>query len=96
MIMVDRTILLSSPKFHYKNIKFIANTLLNDYPIDFIFNTINSHLKLPFHKLLTKGNNNTIATTNECSSWFILLYVSTVSEKFFSIVKNINVKLFFF
>ena len=85
--MVDRTVLLSSPKFHYKNIKFIINTLLNnDYPIDFIFNTIDSRLKLLFRKLMMKWNH--IVTINKYSSWFILPYVSTVSEKFF-FIKNI-------
>ena len=54
--------------------KFIINTLLhNDYPIDFIFNTINSRLKILFHKLRMKGNNVDSDTTNEKHpSWFVL------------------------
>ena len=53
--------------------KFIVNTLLNnDYPIDFIFNTINSRLKMLFHKLRTKGNSVDSDTTNEERPlWFV-------------------------
>ena len=64
--MVDRALLLSSPKFHYKDIKFIINILLNnDYLIDFIFNIINSRLKMMFHKLRTKRNNVDSDTTTK-------------------------------
>jgi len=70
----DRVLLLS-PKFHYKNMKFIVNSLLNnDYPIDFIFNT-NSHLKVLFltNKLRTKKNNvDSDSTNEERPPWFIL------------------------
>jgi len=46
MGMVDRVFLLSESKFHEKNVTFIINTLLNnDYPLNFIFNTINNRLK---------------------------------------------------
>jgi len=45
--MVDRAFLLSQPiKYHKKNSTFVIETLLNnEYPIDFIFNTINKRLK---------------------------------------------------
>jgi len=61
---------------HYKNIKFIINILLNNYySIDFILNTINSYLKLLFHKLLTKENNDTVTMiNNECSPWLFLTF----------------------
>ncbi|KYN36141.1 hypothetical protein ALC56_09516 [Trachymyrmex septentrionalis] len=96
--MIDRAILLSSSKFHYKNMKFIVNTLLhNDYPIDFIFNNINSRLKILFQKLRMKENDVVSDDADEeHPPWFILSYVPPISEKFFMIIKNINVKLSFF
>jgi hypothetical protein len=51
MGMVDRAFLLSDAKFHQKNIEHMVNTLLaNDYPAEFIFETINSRLKSLIHK----------------------------------------------
>jgi len=50
-----------------------------------------------FHKLRTKRDNVTNDTANEeHPPWFVLPYVPSISEKFFTIIKNINVKLFFF
>jgi len=38
--------LLSQHEYHKKNLTFVIETLLNNnYPIDFIFNTINERLK---------------------------------------------------
>lgn len=45
--MVDRAFFLSHPKYHHKNLNFIIKTFLkNDYTTKFIFDTINSRLKL--------------------------------------------------
>jgi len=44
--MIDRTLLLAHPRFHSRNLNFIIDTFIsNNYPIYFIFNTINSRLK---------------------------------------------------
>ncbi|KYN26867.1 hypothetical protein ALC57_03751, partial [Trachymyrmex cornetzi] len=44
--LVDRVILLSIPKFHFDNLCFVINVLLeNDYPLSFIFENINNRLK---------------------------------------------------
>jgi len=65
--------------------------------IDFIFNIINSCLKMLFHKLRTQENNvNNDITNEKRPPWFVLSYVPLMSEKFFTIMKNINIKLFFF
>jgi len=49
--MVDRAFLLSHPKYHIKNLNFIIETFLgNDYPLNFVFETIYNRLK----KLLNK------------------------------------------
>jgi len=46
MGMVDRSFFLSHPKFHHENLKYIITLLLeNDYPLKFIFNTINTRIK---------------------------------------------------
>ncbi|KAG5310828.1 SETMR methyltransferase, partial [Acromyrmex insinuator] len=51
--MLDRAVLLSHPKYYSKSVEIVVNTFLeNDYPIDFIFNTIHSRLKfLIVHKI---------------------------------------------
>jgi len=44
--MVDRAFLLSHPRFHHDNLRNMINILLNnDYPLKFIFDTINTRLK---------------------------------------------------
>jgi len=44
--LVDRAFLLSDFMFHIKNLTFIINILLdNDYPLTFIFDTINQRIK---------------------------------------------------
>ncbi|KYN22890.1 hypothetical protein ALC57_04673 [Trachymyrmex cornetzi] len=46
MNMVDRAFLLSHPKYHTDNFKFIIKTFLdNNYPLNFIFDTINLRLR---------------------------------------------------
>ena len=44
--LIDRTFLLSDVRFHTQNLTFIINILLdNDYPLSFIFDTINLRIK---------------------------------------------------
>ena len=44
--LVDRAFLLSDFMFHTKNLTFIINILLdNDYPLIFIFDTVNQRIK---------------------------------------------------
>jgi len=58
--MIDRAFLLSHQKFHQKNFNFIINTLLsNNYPLQFIFDTISIRLKT-FFKKRTKNRTLTI------------------------------------
>ena len=45
--LVDRTILLSDVRFHTQNLTLIINILLdNDYPLSFIFDTINLRIEI--------------------------------------------------
>jgi len=55
MNMIDRLFLLSHPKFHQKSFNFIIDTLLsNDYPFQYIFDTISIGLKTLFKKRTKK------------------------------------------
>lgn len=47
-------ILFSDPQFHYKNIKFIICN--NDYPAEFVFDTVNIRLKYWFNKKFFTAN----------------------------------------
>jgi len=65
MSMIDRVFLFFLSKYHMKNCNFIIKMFLdNDYPIKFIFDTINlrlkSLLKCKTLKQIDKSNNNEI------------------------------------
>jgi len=58
--LVDRTLFLSHPKFHEKNLENVIDTLLNNcYPLPFIFSTIIKKIKMLAHKteVSVLGNN---------------------------------------
>lgn len=93
MGMTDRAMMLSELKFQQKNIELIINTLLrNDYPVEFLFETISKRLKFLFAKRIlwekesdTNNNNNNINNNSdnlEKTLWFVILYTSSTSEKF--------------
>jgi len=49
--MIDKIFLLSHPKFYERNLNFIIETFINNnYPLQFIFNTIQIRLKSLFNK----------------------------------------------
>jgi len=53
--MIDKIFLLSHPKFHERNLNFIIDTFINNnYPLQFIFNTIQTRLKSLFNKKTKK------------------------------------------
>ena len=86
--------LFSDSKFHYNNIKFIVCTLLNnDYPAKFVFNTINIRLKYWFNKKLFSNN---IPNDDIIMYLDFCYHINSMSEKFLSICKDINIKLAFF
>jgi len=61
--MIDRAFLLSHPKHHEKNLEFIIETFINnDYPLKFIFDTINVRLKSIFKKRNKKQSEKAIKT----------------------------------
>jgi len=94
--MIDRAFLLAHPKYHEKNFRFIINTFKsNDYPVEFIFNTINSRVRT-----LIKGRTDIpikrVDDNKEKTQWFTVPYFPNISEKFNNFIKGSNIKLSFF
>ncbi|KYN15983.1 hypothetical protein ALC57_11780, partial [Trachymyrmex cornetzi] len=96
--MVDRAFLLSVPKYHKKNLIFVVEILLNnDYPVDFIFNTINECLKSLVYNKTSKQKIMTETPAKDVkNSWFLVPFASKISDKFKDITKNLNVSMAFF
>jgi len=85
------TELICTPKI--KKISHIVNTLLkNDYPADLIFNTINIQLKVLIHKENNRLNQKIKLIE---ASWFVLSYMSKISDEFKRISNFFNIKLAF-
>jgi len=96
MNMVDRAFLLSHPKFHQKNFNLIIDTLLsNDYPLQFIFDTISTRLKTLFKKR-TKKQNNEDLTNEDRKRWFVVPFIEKLTDKFKNIAKILKTKLAFY
>ncbi|KYN06950.1 hypothetical protein ALC62_02072, partial [Cyphomyrmex costatus] len=87
--LVDRVFLLSDLSFHTKNLNFIINILLNnDYPLSFIFDTINQ--RLSYLNKNKSGNNHTsnqVTTNNDdvnkkTPTWLTVPFIPLHTEKF--------------
>jgi len=96
MSMVDRAFLLSHPRFHQRNLKFIIETFLsNNYLLKFIFDTIHKRLKTLFSKRAKKQNADN-SNDEEKKGWFIIPFIPNVTENFKHITNMINKKLAYF
>jgi len=94
MGMVDRAILLSDPKFQHDNLCFIINVLLkNDYPLSFIFDTVNTRLK-SFSNVYQKRNTNT--ESKDTQKWFTIPFLNSVSHKFKHLTKDLDTKISYY
>ncbi|XP_011701227.1 PREDICTED: uncharacterized protein LOC105457947 [Wasmannia auropunctata] len=92
---VDRAFILSDPKYHVKNLEFIVETFFkNDYPLNFIMNTIGKRLRSLFVQKPQKKLEPTVKETKE--NWFVVPYIQKTSEKFINIAKNAEAKPAFF
>lgn len=60
----------------------------NDYPLEFIFETINARLKTLFYKQTHKYNNDNDSSANE--NTLGSPYIPNISDKFKNIVKDLN------
>jgi len=90
--MVDKTILLSHPHFHQKNLIETVKVLLNNsYPLSFIFNTIRSrillHSKKEFLTVFNNTTDNIVDLTSE-KKFFTIPYLNSISESFIPIIKK--------
>jgi len=97
--MVDKTILLSHPRFHQKNLTEYINVLFNNgYPLPFIFNTIRSrialHSKKEFLSVFNNSSDN-FADHTPKKEFFTIPYLSTISKSFIPIIKKYGFDLAF-
>jgi len=88
MGLVDRAFFLSRPEFHLDNLKFIIRLLMeNDYPLKFIFDTMNTRLRY----LIRYRQKKTIRNSKETNGkWFVVPYIRSVSEKFKHIIRDLD------
>jgi len=96
--MLDRIFLLSHPKFHERNLNFIIETFINNnYPLQFIFNIIQTRLKSLFtNNKRTKKQVTDIPEEERINGWFLIPYIQKVTDKFKNIASSIKAKLAFF
>jgi len=97
--MVDKTILLSHPRYHQKNLTEFVKVLLNNcYPLPFIFHTINSrlalHSKKDFLHIHNNINYNSVDQTSE-KEFFTIPYLNSISESFIPIIKKYGFNIAF-
>ena len=88
--LVDRTFLLSDFMFHTKNLTFIINVLLdNDYPLPFIFDTVNQRIKnLIKIRHITQKDLADNVCANESATWLTVPFIPFHTEKFKCFNKN--------
>jgi len=85
--LIDRTLLLSHPKFHEKNLMHIINILLNNcFLLPFIFATINTRIKMLINSSRKKSNDH--CSQNKSRNFFTIPYVRSISESFLPITKK--------
>ncbi|KYN35068.1 hypothetical protein ALC56_10601 [Trachymyrmex septentrionalis] len=88
--LVDRAFFLSDFRFHTRNLTFIINILLNnDYPLSFIFDTVNQRIKSLIrnrhttHRVVADNDRE-----NESVSWLTVPFIPFHTEKFKRFRKN--------
>jgi len=96
MNMVDKAFLLSHSRFHQKNLNFIIETFLcNNYPLQFIFDTIYMRLKTLIYKRSKKQNIDNLNDDGK-KGWFLIPFIPKVTENFKHITNISNSKLAYF
>jgi len=87
--LIDRTILLSHPKYHEKNLERVINTLLNNcFPLPFIFTTINKRIKMLANTIVQDINIKDQMLQTNRKNFFTIPYIKSISESFLPIVKK--------
>ena len=83
-MLVDRAFLLSDFRFYSKNLTFLINILLdNDYPLTFIFDTVNQRIKnLIKNRHLIHRDLADNVCANESASWLTAPFIPSYTKKF--------------
>jgi len=95
VVMVDRAFFLSHPRFHLENLKYIVTLLLeNDYPLKFIFDTINTRLKylVSHYKQQKKVKN----SSENNKKWFTIPFIQSILGKFKYVIKDLDAGISFY
>jgi len=94
--LIDRTVLLSHPKFQEKNLRNVINALLNNcYPLPFIFDTINRRIKMLSNRMANERKNVDQKSQIKQKNYFTIPYVRSISESFLPIVKKYGLDIAF-
>jgi len=94
--LIDRTVLLTHPTFHEKNLKNVIITLLNNgYPLRFIFDTINNRIKMLNNRKTENVKNVAHTSHNNQKNYFTIPYVRSISESFLPITKKFGFEIAF-
>jgi len=92
--LIDRAFRLSHPRFHEKNLRLVVNILLeNGYPLIFLFETLKERIKILISRQKTNQKKNDIEDDTGCTHFFNIPYVPTISERFKTVVRDLNIKL---
>jgi len=89
--LVDRTLLLSHPKFHGKNLTHVVNILLdNCFPLPFIFATIKTRINTLINRTVNKTKDNDHMSQLSQKHYFTIPYIRSISESFIPITKKFS------
>jgi len=89
--LIDRTLLLSHPKFHGKNLTHVINILLdNCFPLPFIFATIKTRIKTLINRTVNEANDNHHRSQLNQKYYFTIPYIRSISESFIPITKKFS------
>jgi len=94
--LIDRTILLSHPMFHEKNLRAVIITLLNNcFPLAYIFETINRRIRTLSNTIdLDIKKNDQHLQLNQ-RNFFTIPYVKSISESFLPFIKKYGYNISF-
>jgi len=92
LALYDKTLLLSHPSFHFKNIKKSIRTLLqNGYPLQLIFSTINNRIRKFMINGINERDKNVDSDNTLTRRFFTIPYIKGISESFRNITKKYEV-----
>jgi len=94
--LIDRTILLSHPTFHKKNLRAVIVTLLNNcFPLPYIFETINRRIRTLANTIDLDIKKNDQRLQLNQMNFFTIPYVKFISESFLPFIKKFGYNISF-